>query len=77
MNTFEPVDRVQSVNAVPRGGLSAYELAELHKLQRCGRGLAPPVDQEAMERLSARGYVRHGLGGWRPTVPGLLVLSRR
>ena len=73
MNTF---DRVTSSNAVPRGGLSAYELAELHKLERWRRGVVT-VDQEAMERLSERGYVCRSLGGWRPTVPGLLALSRR
>lgn len=73
MNTF---DRVTSLNAVPRGGLSAYELAELHKLERGRRGVVP-VDHATMERLSERGYVHRSPGGWRPTVPGLLALSRR
>ena len=72
MNTS---DRVIPSNAVPRAGLSAYELAELHKLERWSSGVV--VDPEAMQRLSERGYVRRSLGGWRPTVPGLLALSRR
>jgi hypothetical protein len=67
-------EHARSLSPVIR--MSAFELAELHKLERCRRN-AIAVDQSAMERLSERGYVTQTLAGWKPTVPGLLALSRR
>lgn len=67
-------EHARSLSPVIR--MSTFELAELHKLERSGRN-AIAVDQSAMERLSERGYVKQTVGGWKPTVPGLLALSRR
>lgn len=65
-----------SANSMRRGGLSAFELAELHKL-KMWRGAGPSVDQAAMERLCERGYVHRTLGRWTATHLGLFALSRR
>lgn len=65
-----------SINSMRRGGLSAFELAELHKL-KMWRGPGPSVDQTAMERLCERGYVHRALGRWTATHQGLFALSRR
>lgn len=65
-----------SINRMRRRGLSAFELAEIHKL-KMWRGGGPSVDQTAMESLCERGYVHRTLGRWAATHQGLFALSRR
>lgn len=69
-------DHAPSMNSMRRGGLTAFELAELHKL-KMWRGAGPSVDQAAMERLCERGYVHRTLGRWTATPQGLFALSHR